>query len=197
MRQYTRREGARRQNIENNPMQSSRPPPVPEDLTCRANQLHTSIIPKFRKRLSPALAANKVRDALMFTPEQLFIYNFEKLIRCHDNPTQENLFESVGPLRRLLLDHPSITSLANRRAQLKFRFTIYSDPTMRINYDPKIHPSTREIIKTMTLDEFLRHPLMQFRGTDITVKTAINYVRDYAWLEHKNEPESWLRKFGQ
>ncbi|WP_420970436.1 hypothetical protein [Bradyrhizobium sp. B120] len=126
----------------------------------------------------------------MFTPEQLFIYNFEKLIRCHDNPTLENLFEAVGPLRRLLLDHPSITSLANRRAQLKFRFTIYSDPTMRINYDPKIHPSIPEIIKTMTLAEFLRHPLMQFSGTDITVKTAINYVRDYAGLEHKNEPDS-------
>lgn len=126
----------------------------------------------------------------MFTPETLFIWNFEKLIQCHENPTHENLFKSVGPLRRILLDHPSLTHLANRKTKLKFHFIIYSDPEMRINYDPNIHPSTPEIIKTMTLAEFLKHPLMQFMGTDITVKDAIDYVRNYAGLEHKNEPDS-------
>jgi hypothetical protein len=125
----------------------------------------------------------------MFTAESLFIWNFEKLIRCHENPTQENLFESVGPLRRILLD-PKLMHLANRKTRLKLHFIIYSDPEMRINYDPKIHPSTPEIIKTMNLDEFLKHPLMQASGTDITVKDAIDYVRNYAGLEHKDEPDS-------
>jgi hypothetical protein len=133
----------------------------------------------------------------MFTAESLFIRNFEKLIQCHGNPTQENLFESVGPLRRILMDHPSIVDLANRKERLKFRFNIYSNPEMRINFDPKIHPSTPQLIKTMNLTEFLKHPLMQFMGRDITVKDAINYVRNYAGLEHKNEPDTDASKAAQ
>lgn len=126
----------------------------------------------------------------MFAPEALFIYNFEKLIECNDNPTQRNLFEAVGPLRRLLLDRTPLIHLANRNAKLKVRFNIWSDPTMRINYDPNIHPSTPELLKSMSLDEFLKHPVMSSRGTDITVKDAIDYVRNYAGLEHKNEPDT-------
>jgi hypothetical protein len=96
-----------------------------------------------------------------------------------------------------LLDHPSLTHLANRKTRLKFHFAIYSDPEMKLNYDPQVHPSTSEIIKTMNLDEFLKHPLIQFRGTDITIKDAINYVRNYAGLEHKNEPDTDALKAAQ
>ena len=126
----------------------------------------------------------------MFTPEALFIYNYEKLIQCHGNPSQTNLFEAVGPLRRILLEGYFHNANRNLKPRLKPVFIVYSDPTMRINYDPKIHPSTPEILKTMNLKEFLQHPLMQSRGTDITVKDTINYVRNYAGLEHKNEPDT-------
>ena len=133
----------------------------------------------------------------MFTPEQLFIYNYEKLIQCHENPTPTNLFEAVGPLRRILLEGFFHNANRNLKPRLKPVFTVYSDPEMRINYDPKIHPSTPEILKTMNLKEFLKHPLMQFMGTDITVKDAINYVRNYAGLEHKNEPDTDALKAAQ
>jgi hypothetical protein len=46
----------------------------------------------------------------------------------------------------------------------------------------------------MNLDTFLKEPVIHFSGTAITVKDAINYVRNYAGLEHKNEPDTDVMK---
>jgi hypothetical protein len=102
----------------------------------------------------------------MFTPESLFIWNIEHLIKYHDNPTPENLFSSVGPLRRILFDKRTLIHLVNRKTRLDIIFTVV-DPEIRLGA-PQTAPS---ILKTMNLAEFLRHPLMQFMGADITVKT--------------------------
>jgi hypothetical protein len=128
----------------------------------------------------------------MFTPESLFIWNIENLIKYHDNPTPENLFLSVGPLRRILLDKTPLIHLANRNTKLKIIFTVV-DPEIRLGA-PQPASSSPRILKTMNLAEFLQHQLMQFRGTDITVKDAIDYVRNYAGLEHKNEPDTQAMK---
>lgn len=42
----------------------------------------------------------------------------------------------------------------------------------------------------MNLDTFLKEPVIHFSGTTITVRDAISYVRNYAGLEHKNDPDT-------
>jgi hypothetical protein len=116
----------------------------------------------------------------MFTPEVLFIWNVEQLLTYHDKPTPENLFSSVGPLRRILLDETPLIHLANRKTKLKIVFISSDTPDL-----PR--PWMR---KTMSLETFLKEPVIHFSGTAITVKDAINYVRNYAGLEHKNEPDT-------
>jgi hypothetical protein len=116
----------------------------------------------------------------MFTPETLFKWNVEQLLRCHQDPSPHNLFSSVGPLRRILLDERPLIHSANGKTRLKILFISSDTPDL-----PR--PWLR---KTMNLDTFLKEPVMHLSGTPITVRDTINYVRNYAGLEHKNAPDA-------
>jgi hypothetical protein len=116
----------------------------------------------------------------MFTAEQLFIWNVEQLLIYHKNPTPENLFASVGPLRRLLLDETPLIHLANRSARLKFLFVMEDPPDFPIKR-PR---------KEMNLDKFLAEPIAYIQGQWVTVRDLISYVRNYAGLEHKTTPDT-------
>src|SRR5438874_9941998 len=118
------------------------------------------------RRLAIALSDDCVRrraswNYLMFSAEQLFMWNLEQLLIYHNNPTPENLFASVGPLRRLLMDETPLLHLVNRKLRVKVIFVM--EPP------EGLPPMERFARKEMNLDKFLTEPIAYVRGQWLTV----------------------------
>jgi len=144
----------------------------------------------------------------MYTPEELFIRNIDKLKEFLANPTEENLFESSRMLRQLLADEQPLLHQANRNKRQKISFTIYDSglqhPSAKERtgfakditfwapldgFSPRLGRPGRPTV-TLNLDYFLKQPVAVIEDQMPTVLDVIKYLANYAGAIHKGTPDT-------
>lgn len=143
---------------------------------------------------------------VMFSDEQLFLWDIDALQEISKYPHAKNLLSASVILRRLLTDsgQPLVHRIC-RKLNMKPTFKLFSKRKKEdfqkfvdtfpakeslicvyLNPDPSITdtPSTNEV----GLDEFLASPITAFEGKILTVKEIINYVANVGGGVHQGKP---------
>jgi hypothetical protein len=119
----------------------------------------------------------------MYTPELLFVRHVDALKDMVENPSEEKLFEGSRQLRHLLFDQHPLVHQVNQKFRLKISFVC----VLPSNFPPDLVPSYQIVgiyprkelplrkSKTLTLQGFFKHPIIQAGGQWATVKDVVNY----------------------
>jgi hypothetical protein len=137
----------------------------------------------------------------MFTSEDLFIRNLDKLKAVLDQPSADGLFESAKFLRQLLVDENPLLHQVNRTLRLKVFFlvnpVIPDPPGLEADFrmiaegiSPSLVPKTSTL--KVNLKDFFKCPVLQINGQWATVIDVIQYTANYAGAVHKSTPDTPL-----
>ena len=133
----------------------------------------------------------------MYSNEQIFIWDYEKLNYVYNNPSESNLVEASVCLRRLLLDRPRpLIHKVNDHYKIKLYFYVAKNifdklppafsPTFAFSNPSAYHPQLQN--QKLNFREFLSHKLIIANGESLSVKDIINYVANIAGGVHAGDP---------
>jgi hypothetical protein len=139
----------------------------------------------------------------MFSPEDLFIRNLDRLKAVLKQPSADGLLESAALLRQLLLDENPLLHQVNREVRIKISFLVNRSPAYPPGLEPDIEiiadgiapslariPSPQEV----NLDGLFRQTVLKINGQSATIRDVVQYVANYAGAVHKSTPDTPLTK---
>lgn len=142
----------------------------------------------------------------MYSDEQIFIWDYEKLHSIYNHPSERNLLDASVPLRRLLLDKPKDTRKTlienlSEKYKIELRFKLVSKnfiddipssfPSPRLSFfnpDPSYAPQLQN--KELSLVDFLSYHLSGESGVKHSVENIIKYMANVAGGVHLGSPQN-------
>lgn len=138
----------------------------------------------------------------MYPPEQIFIWDYEKLSSIVERPMPATLLEASGIARKLICDSSPLIHLANRNLRLPIRFSVSSfavnPPPWPDNSPAPLYvglggqllpnPDHPDRVTHLKIDPFLALEVATIDGKSISVRDMIKYFADNAGGVHKDKP---------